>query len=108
MSDNVSRFRNISIAIDHAHGETFAEIAKKHGISTGRAHQIWDSVSARLKLGNIKQPTAGEIINAFNEYKYRHKLDHPDTPEGFYNHLEQELAEDSQKMWERKRALGYR
>lgn len=100
--------RNIKIALDHAHGKTFNDIAKENGISTCRAHQVWESMVARLKLGNVRHPTAGELINAFNDYRFRHKLDHPDTPEGFYNQLEQELSEDAQKMWARRRELGYK
>jgi hypothetical protein len=33
--------RNLSMTLDHAHGETFSAIAKKYGVSTPRACQVY-------------------------------------------------------------------
>jgi len=84
--------RNLKICLDFVYGKPLAEIAAEHGMSTGRAHAIKDSVLTSLcfsKSARVK-PDPLEVAVAIHN-RWSKTPDHmANTPLSFYFDLQYE------------------
>jgi hypothetical protein len=97
--------RNLLIALEHAHGKTFAQLAAEYGVTVARAHQIYHSVIKRLGLG-ISESNSDSIgleiqrISAFNRtFRNGVRMSNPfkDSPEQFHEELQRERRRDDEE-----------